>query len=65
MSDNNPAEMKQRFEDDGYLIISDVLSEQVIADLCDEIVELSLKALVSGTLATGMTGAVVGMMPFL
>jgi CNT family concentrative nucleoside transporter len=31
----------------------------------DEIVELSLKALVSGTLATGMTGAVVGMMPFL
>jgi CNT family concentrative nucleoside transporter len=31
----------------------------------DEIVELSLKALVSGTLATGMTGAVIGMMPFL
>ena len=31
----------------------------------DEIVELSLKALVSGTIATGMTGAVVGMMPFL
>ena len=31
----------------------------------DEIVELSLKALVSGTLATGMTGAVVGMMPFI
>nr|TFG54604.1 MAG: nucleoside:proton symporter [Hyphomicrobiales bacterium] len=30
-----------------------------------EIVQLSLKALVSGTIATGMTGAVVGMMPFI
>jgi CNT family concentrative nucleoside transporter len=29
-----------------------------------EIVELSLKSLVSGTIATGMTGAVVGMLPF-
>ena len=29
-----------------------------------EVVELSLKALVSGTLATGMTGAVIGMLPF-
>jgi CNT family concentrative nucleoside transporter len=29
----------------------------------DEIVELSLKALVSGTIASGMTGCVVGMLP--
>jgi concentrative nucleoside transporter, CNT family len=29
-----------------------------------EVVELSLKSLVSGTLASGMTGAVVGMLPF-
>jgi CNT family concentrative nucleoside transporter len=29
----------------------------------DEVVELSLKALVSGTIASGMTGAVVGMLP--
>lgn len=29
----------------------------------EEVVELSLKALVSGTIASGMTGAVVGMMP--
>jgi len=29
-----------------------------------EIVELSLKALVSGVIATGMTGAVVGVLPF-
>jgi CNT family concentrative nucleoside transporter len=31
----------------------------------EEIVQRSLKALVSGTIATGMTGAVVGMMPFI
>jgi CNT family concentrative nucleoside transporter len=30
-----------------------------------EVVELSLKSLVSGTLATGMTGAVVGLLPSL
>ena len=30
----------------------------------EEIVELSLKAFISGTIATGMTGAVVGMLPF-
>ena len=29
-----------------------------------EVVELSLKSLISGTLASGMTGAVVGMLPF-
>jgi len=29
-----------------------------------EVVELSLKALVAGTIASGMTGAVVGMLPF-
>jgi len=29
----------------------------------EEVVELSLKALVSGTIASGMTGAVVGMLP--
>ncbi len=38
---------------------------RMVPERRDEIVELSLKALVSGTLATGMTGAVVGMMPFL
>ncbi len=38
---------------------------KMVPERRDEIVELSLKALVSGTLATGMTGAVVGMMPFL
>ena len=31
----------------------------------DEVVELALKALVSGTIASGMTGAVVGMLPSL
>jgi CNT family concentrative nucleoside transporter len=30
-----------------------------------EVVELSLKALVSGTIASGMTGAVVGLLPSL
>lgn len=29
------------------------------------VVELSLKALISGTIATGMTGAIIGMMPFI
>jgi CNT family concentrative nucleoside transporter len=30
-----------------------------------EVVELSLKSLVSGTIASGMTGAVVGLLPSL
>lgn len=29
----------------------------------DEVIELSLKALISGTLASGMTGAVIGLLP--
>ena len=29
----------------------------------DEVVELSLKSLISGTLASGMTGAVIGLLP--
>jgi concentrative nucleoside transporter, CNT family len=36
----------------------------MIPERRDEVVELSLKSLVSGTLASGMTGAVVGMLPF-
>jgi CNT family concentrative nucleoside transporter len=36
----------------------------MIPERRQEVVELSLKALVSGTIASGMTGAVVGMLPF-
>ena len=35
----------------------------MIPEQRDEVVELALKALVSGTLASGMTGAVVGLLP--
>jgi CNT family concentrative nucleoside transporter len=35
----------------------------MIPERRDEVVELALKALVSGTLASGMTGAVVGLLP--
>lgn len=35
----------------------------MIPERREEVVELSLKALVSGTIASGMTGAVVGMLP--
>lgn len=35
----------------------------MIPERREEVVELSLKALVSGTIAAGMTGAVVGMLP--
>ena len=37
----------------------------MIPERRDEVVELALKALVSGTIASGMTGAVVGLLPSL
>jgi CNT family concentrative nucleoside transporter len=35
----------------------------MVPDRRQEVVQLALKALVSGTLATGMTGAVIGVLP--
>jgi len=35
----------------------------IVPERRQEVVELALKALVSGTIASGMTGAVIGLLP--